>query len=63
MLSAMRWFTEPVKVSVPFWPAAAAVKTTPAPPAVMVPVVSLPKLASASVMPPVFAPCGSTLIV
>ncbi len=40
MLSAMRWFTEPVKVSVPFWPAAAAVKTTPAPPAVMVPVVS-----------------------
>ena len=62
-LSAMRWFTEPVKVSVPFWPAAVEVTTVDEPLAVIVPVVSLPKFARLSVMPPVFAPCGSTLIV
>src|SRR5436190_1870928 len=62
-LRAMRWFTEPVKVSVPFWPAADDVTTVGAPLAVIVPVVSLPKLARLSVMPPVFEACGSTLIV
>ena len=60
---AIRWFTEPVKVSVPFWPAADEVTTVAEPLAVMVPVVSLPKFARPSVMPPVFAPCGSTLTV
>ena len=63
MLREMRWFTEPVKVSVPFWPAAVDVTTVADPLAVIEPEVSPAKFARPSVMPPVFAPCGSTLIV
>ncbi len=62
-LRAIRWFTEPVKVSVPFWPGAVEVTTVADPLAVIVPDVSPAKFARPSVMPPVFAPCGSTLTV